>query len=368
MKMRSKKNLILMLSLILSVALVLSGCSSTPAAPDTSKEDSTGEVKEEMAKPDKVYKWRMQSTENDTISMYRERNVIFEKIKEETNGGLIITQFAGGSIVSDANIPDSVKQGAIEMGNVYLNPLYATVPVSEMVGITPGFIFDVADSITFMNSYGVQDIFQAEIEKKLNSYAWPELTGAVLVCSNKPITEVEDFKGLQIRSYGPLGNIYNKLGASVVNVSGGEVYTALSTGLIDAANWGAYQGGVGAKLYEVTDYFVEPTMGVGCGTINMVNKDKFNELPAEYQNIVLKYFSNRQADAVFTSNSEEMAAKQLMLDSGMKASPLSEDAKTKLREMALVEMEKLSHADEASAEVYEKLLIFLEHQEALKWK
>jgi TRAP-type C4-dicarboxylate transport system substrate-binding protein len=347
MKMQRNCLVTLSLAVLILATLVFSFCPSSEAA-------------------DKQFRWRFQSTETPAITMFRERNDFLAKLKDMTKGNLTITQYAGSAIVSDMNIPNSVRERTIEMGNVYLNPLYANCPVTKMVGITPGFFFSVADNILFLKGYGVLDILQEEILKAFKAYAWPELTGAVLVCSNKPITELEDFKGLKIRSYGPLGAVYQKLGASVVNVPGGEVYTALQTGVLDAANWGAYQGGAGLKIYEVTKYFLEPCMGIGCGTVNMINKAAFDELPADYQKMLENYFANRQLTCVLSSNKAEADAKKLMLEKGMKATQLSDKAKAKMQELALEAM-KAEISDAPSQKVYDILKEFIAHQNTLKW-
>jgi TRAP-type C4-dicarboxylate transport system substrate-binding protein len=348
MKTRSKRSLISLA--MLGVFLVVTILCSAPSS----------------AAPAKVFKWRFQSTETNAISMYRERNEFLNKLKEMTDGGLVITQYPGSAIVSDMNIPGAVRERTIEMGNTYLNPLYANCPVTKMIGITPGFFYSVADSILFLRGYGVQDILQQETLRVFKSYAWPELTGAVLVCSNKPIKELEDFKGLKIRSYGPLGTVYQKLGASVVNVAGGEVYTALQTGVLDAANWGAYQGGSGMKIFEVTKYFLEPCMGIGCGTVNMINKAAFDELPLDYQKMLENYFSNRQMTCVYTSNKAEAEAKKIFLDKGMKATQLSDKAMAKIRELAWDAM-KAEISDAPSQKVYDMLKEFSYHQDYLRW-
>ncbi|MGE4485903.1 MAG: TRAP transporter substrate-binding protein DctP [Oscillospiraceae bacterium] len=369
--MSSKKALVLVLAIVMCLSLCLTACggssstgTTTTATAQTSSGDSSGTA---AAAPDKVYNWKFQSTENDTIAMYRERDEICQKIAEETNGGLIITQYSGGAIISDMNIPDAVMTGTIEMGNVYLNPLYASVPTSNMVGITPGFLFDVGDCMLYLLGYGALDVFKTECEETLNCYCYPELTGRVLYCTNKEVHEAEDFKGLQIKSYGPLGNIYTKLGASVVTLSGSEIYTALQTNLIDAANWGAYEGAVGASLQEVTKYFIEPCMGIGVGTVDLINKDAYDALPADYQAIVDKYFSTRIYDSVLATDTGEYNARQTMLDAGMQPSELSEDCKATIREMALTEIETLSKANDACAEIYDDLMLFLEYQDTLQW-
>ena len=367
--MKNKKFIAIALVVVLSLALCLTACSSgeTPAtnAPSNNDSDSNNT---NAAPPEEVFEWRFQSTETDTIAMFRERNEICEKIAEETNGGLIITQYTQGAIISDMNIPDAVMTGTIEMGNVYLNPLYASVPTSNMVGITPGFFFDVANCIYYLKGYGALDIFTQECEEILNCYCYPELTGRAVYLSTVPIVEADDFQGVSIKAYGPLGNILSNLGASVVNLSSSEIYTSLQTGLVDAANWGAYEGAYGASMHEVCDYIIEPALGIGVGTVNMINKDAFDALPEEYQAIVEKYFSERMFTSVLGTDTGEYEARQAMIEAGLEPCELSDECKETIHEMALEEMETLSTANEACGQIYDILLQFLEYKDALRWQ
>ena len=48
---------------------------------------------------------------------------------------------------------------------------------------------------------------------------------------------MDDIKGLKMRIPGLGGEVWNRAGGSSVNIPGGELYTALQTGVIDATEW-----------------------------------------------------------------------------------------------------------------------------------
>jgi TRAP-type mannitol/chloroaromatic compound transport system substrate-binding protein len=54
---------------------------------------------------------------------------------------------------------------------------------------------------------------------------------------NKEITSADDLQGLRFRMPGQGGQVLGRLGASVQNIPGGEIYQALSSGQIDGAEW-----------------------------------------------------------------------------------------------------------------------------------
>src|SRR3546814_17257394 len=58
----------------------------------------------------------------------------------------------------------------------------------------------------------------------------------------KPITSVDDYKGLKMRIPGLAGKVYAQLGVDVKLLPGGEIFPALERGVIDAAEFvGPYQ-------------------------------------------------------------------------------------------------------------------------------
>ena len=54
---------------------------------------------------------------------------------------------------------------------------------------------------------------------------------------NKEITSLESIKGLKMRIPGIGGEVFKRAGGVPVNIPGGELYTALQTGVIDATEW-----------------------------------------------------------------------------------------------------------------------------------
>jgi TRAP-type mannitol/chloroaromatic compound transport system substrate-binding protein len=64
--------------------------------------------------------------------------------------------------------------------------------------------------------------------------------GVESIVSRKPIRTMDDFKGVKFRSpQGMTAEILTKLGASIVVLPGGEVFSALDKGVVDAADWGS---------------------------------------------------------------------------------------------------------------------------------
>ena len=101
------------------------------------------------------------------------------------------------------------------------------------------------------------------------------------------ITSPADLQGLRFRMPGQGGEAMSRLGASVQNLPGGEVYQALSSGAIDGTEWIGPWSDQAAGFQEITDIyytagFHEPGPGLSLAT----NRSVFEELTPAQQKII----------------------------------------------------------------------------------
>ena len=83
------------------------------------------------------------------------------------------------------------------------------------------------------------------------------------------------------------GEVLNRAGGSAVNVPGGELYTAMQTGVIDATEWVGPYNDLAQSLYEVAKYYYYPGWHDTGPTLELiVNKTAFEALPKDLQAIV----------------------------------------------------------------------------------
>jgi len=104
---------------------------------------------------------------------------------------------------------------------------------------------------------------------------------------SKEINGPEDFNGLKFRMPGLGGKALGKLGASVQNLPGSEVYQALASGAIDGTEWIGPWADEKAGFQEITKTyytagFHEPGAGLSIG----INREVFESLSAQQQKMV----------------------------------------------------------------------------------
>jgi TRAP-type mannitol/chloroaromatic compound transport system substrate-binding protein len=103
----------------------------------------------------------------------------------------------------------------------------------------------------------------------------------------KEINSADDFQGLRFRMPGLGGKVLGKLGASVQNIPGGELYQALSSGALDGLEWVGPMADERAGFYEVAKiYYTAGFHEPGSGLTSNINLDVWNDLSAHHQAIL----------------------------------------------------------------------------------
>jgi TRAP-type mannitol/chloroaromatic compound transport system substrate-binding protein len=103
----------------------------------------------------------------------------------------------------------------------------------------------------------------------------------------KEINELDDFKGLKFRMPGLGGEVMRRLGATVVNLPGGEIFPALQAGTIDGTEWVGPWHDLAFGFYKVTKYYYWPGFHEPGTTAEvLVNKKVWNSLSKHQQEII----------------------------------------------------------------------------------
>ena len=104
---------------------------------------------------------------------------------------------------------------------------------------------------------------------------------------NKKVNTIEDFKGLKIRMPGLGGKVLAKAGATVVLTPGGEIFTNLERGVIDATEWIGPLHDMRMGFYQAAKYYYYPGWHEpGTYLEYFFNKKAYESLPKDLQAIL----------------------------------------------------------------------------------
>jgi len=304
--MTRKKLLMLIGSVVLALMLVVPlvvACAGpaptstpTPTTPTPTPSPSPTPTPAPPATP-QVFKWRCQASCPPVEEMYIRLLDFWAEVKEETNGQIDVTMYGEGAIIPVMEILPSVVSGTIEMGFTVPGYFRSWAPSFAYAWGYPSFALSYFDTYGLYMSYGLMDLLQEDALDKSGGKLMllPACGEDAGLIAKEPIRGIADFKGLKMRSSGLLSEWFSVMGASTTYIAGSELYTALATGVVDAAHFGTFLTEEEMKLYEVVDYYMTPSPGYGMVFCWLFNTDVWDTLPQELQYYLelklLKYFA-----------------------------------------------------------------------------
>ena len=173
-----------------------------------------------------------------------------EKVNAEGKGTVQIRYVGGPKAIPTFEIANAVRNGVVDLANS---------TTSYTTGLVPeGLALNYTDlTMAEMRRNGVFDYLNSIFESKgLVYYARTGEGIRYYIYSNKKIDKA-DLGGLKLRIAPIYRDFFQKLGASVVQIAPGEVYTALERGVVDGYGWpliGIFDLG----WQEKTKYRLEP--------------------------------------------------------------------------------------------------------------
>jgi len=159
-------------------------------------------------------------------------------IKEKTGGELEFKPFAAKEVVGDFELLDGVKNGVLEAMNSFTLYWAGKMPSAAfMSSYLMGLRYPHEWDIFFYSHGGLQAI--RDVFAKQNMYYVNRIHhGPNIVHSKKPIRTIEDFKDLKLRvPGGMIAEGFAAIGAKTTLLPGGEVFSALEKGTVDAADY-----------------------------------------------------------------------------------------------------------------------------------
>src|ERR1044071_8364430 len=176
-------------------------------------------------------------------------------IKEKTGGELEFKGFAAKEIVGDFELLDGVKNGVLEAMNSFCVYWVGKIPATAFLSsYLMGLRYPHEWDIFFYGKDGVK--MAREIYAKQGLF-W---VGRVhhrpnIIHSKKPIRSFEDFKDLKLRvPGGMIAEGFAAAGAKTTLLPGGEVFSALEKGTIDAADYTGPAVNWDLRFQQVTNY------------------------------------------------------------------------------------------------------------------
>lgn len=344
----SKHAKLLMIILVFTIVLT-SGCTSNQT-PTSSNEPQPAPA----ANQEKIV-WRLQSSWGPGSEIQRQADDFAAMVTSMSNGRLEIQSTTAGTIVGGLEVFDAVDQGIIDASHSLASYWLAKEPAAPFFAAVPGGL-TAEEYIIWLYAMDGIDLWQEMYADYNFGYVGPcgLNTTEIFAWSNKKITSLEDFKGLKFRTAGYWGEIVTELGGSVMTLPGGEIYGALEQGILDAAEFANPESDIKNALNEVAQFAHFPGIHQPTSMMELIiNKDSWNELTPDLQEIVIAAANATTVEAVGQCIKKDAEAIKEFEEYGTELVKLSPELIAEINAIATGVIEQKAANDPFIKRVYE---------------
>jgi TRAP-type mannitol/chloroaromatic compound transport system substrate-binding protein len=213
-----------------------------------------------------------------------------KKVNDMTGGDLKIEVLPAGSVVPAFGLLDAVSKGTLDGGHGVMVYHYGKQNALALWGSGPGFGMD-ADMTLAWHKYGGGKELLAKLYSSIGanvvSFPYGPMFTQPLGWFKKPITKVEDLKGLKFRTVGLSVDVFNGMGASVNALPGGEIVPAMDRGLLDGAEFNNASSDRLLGFADVSKVCMLQSYHQNAEDFEILfNKTKFDSLPAKMKALI----------------------------------------------------------------------------------
>ena len=233
---------------------------------------------------------RWQSTWPSKDIFHEYANDFAKKVNDMTGGDLKIEVLPAGAVVPAFQLLDAVSKGVLDGGHGVLVYHYGKQQALALWGSGPGYGMD-ANMLLSWHKYGggkqlLEKIFTG-IGANVVSFPYGPMPTQPLGWYKKPVTKVDDFKGLKFRTVGISIDVFTGMGAAVNALPGGEIVAAMDRGLLDAAEFNNATSDRILGFADVSKVLMQQSYHQNAEQFEIsFNKTKFDALPPKMKAII----------------------------------------------------------------------------------
>lgn len=260
-----------------------------------------------------VYKWNMPTPYADGSFHTKNTRQFADDIRAATNGRVDITVHSNGSLFRLPDIKRAVQTGQVPIAETNLPTHGNEYPFFE-IEVVPFLVKSYDDAARLWK------LSRPFVEKRLADqgirvlYIVP-FPGMGMI-SKRPITKVEDMKGMKFRAFGPAAVRFGGLvGATPTVIQASEVSQAFTMGIVDSMLTSSTTG-VATQAWDYAKYFIDINAAHSKDTI-IVNDAVFKALPEDIQQAILKAAAAAEIRGLEWSKREDHETKARLVKEGM---------------------------------------------------
>ena len=312
-------------------------------------------VRTDEAGSQEVFQWKMVTTWPKNFPGLGNGAENFARYVEEMSAGrLTVRVYGAGELVPAFEVFDAVSQGVADAGHGAAYYWKGKIPASVFFTAVP-FGFTAQEINGWLHNGGGLELGrEAYAPANIVPFAGGNSGVQMAGWFNREINSVEDLKGLKMRIPGLAGEVFAAAGGTAVRIPGGELYTSLQTGVIDALEWVGPYNDLAFGFHEVARYYYYPGWHEPGSMLELiVNRDSLEALPEDLQAIVTYAARAANQEMLDEFTARNNAALQELVDvHDVQLRKLPDDVLKALWEGSEVVMQNLVADDPMAAKVY----------------
>ncbi|MEE8265387.1 MAG: TRAP transporter substrate-binding protein DctP [Acidiferrobacterales bacterium] len=233
-------------------------------------------------------KWKMATSWGGGPLMEIGAKAFAERVELLTDGRVKIQVFPSGTLGKGLKVTETVRTGVAQVGHTWMGYDWGRDKTTVVFGGFAGSM-DSERMIHWLYEAGGLDMWRQFRDEEFGVVSFPCFirTAEAFLHSRKPVRTLDDLKGLKIRTAGAWLEISKTLGAAPVTMPGGEVYTSLERGVIDATEWGTLYENISAGFNKIAKYVIIPGVHQPVAPFEILfNKDAWAKLSARDQELL----------------------------------------------------------------------------------
>jgi len=321
----------------------------------------TSAIGSRQASAESVIKWKMVTTwPKNFPGLGTSANELAELITQMSAGRLQVKVYGAGEIVPAFEVFDAVSRGTAQMGHGAAYYWKGKSEAAQFFSAVP-FGLTAQEMNGWLYSGGGMELWQEVYAPFGLVPAAGGNTGVQMAgWFNKKINSVDDLKGLKMRIPGLGGEVLKRAGGTPVSLPGGEIFTSLKSGTIDATEWVGPYNDLAFGLHKAAKYYYYPGWHEPGTTLEaMINKQALEALPDDLQSIVLNACKvvNQKMTADYTTQNHQ-ALQTLKNKHQVEVLKLPEDALQTLKVLSDEVVAEVAGKDKLSQKVYESFIAY----------
>jgi TRAP-type mannitol/chloroaromatic compound transport system substrate-binding protein len=226
-----------------------------------------------------------------------------KRVNDMTGGDLRIDVLPAGAVVPPFQLLDAVSKGTLDGGHGVLAYHYGKQNALALWGSGPAYAMD-ANMLLAWHKYGggkeLLEKLYGSIGANVVSFVYAPMPTQPLGWFKRPITKVDDFKGMKYRTVGISIDLFTGMGAAVNALPGGEIVSAMDRGLLDAAEFNNASSDRALGFADVSKVCMLQSYHQNAEQFEITfNKTKYDALPEKLRTIIAGAVEAASADMLW---------------------------------------------------------------------